>query len=58
MRALKWFLVILNYSQQDATLLGLFIFKDALHVSGGCSDHHQEHTTVHTASAVVNQYCR
>ena len=35
----------------------LFIFIDALHVSGGSSAHHQEHITVHTASGIVNQYC-
>jgi len=29
-----------NYSQQDATFLDLFIFTDALHVSGGLSAHH------------------
>jgi hypothetical protein len=44
-----------NYSQQDATFLDLFIFKDALHVSGGYSAHHQEHITVHTAPNIVNQ---
>jgi len=33
---------------------GLFISKDALHVSGGSSAHHQEHTTVQTASGIVN----
>jgi len=36
--------------------LNLFIFADALHVSGGSSAHHQEHITVHTASGIVNQY--
>jgi hypothetical protein len=46
-----------SYSQQDATFLHLFISKDVLHVSGGFSAHHQEHTTVHTASGNVNQYC-
>jgi hypothetical protein len=35
--------IIPNYSQQDATFLDLFIFTDALHVSGGSSTHHQEH---------------
>jgi hypothetical protein len=45
-----------NYSQQDATFLDLFIFTDALHVSGGSSAHHQEHITGHTASGFVNQY--
>ena len=30
--------------------LNLFIFTDALHVSGGSCAHHQEHTIVHTAS--------
>jgi hypothetical protein len=49
--------IIPNYSQQDATFLGLFIFTDALLVSGGFSAHHQEHITVHTASGIVNQYC-
>jgi hypothetical protein len=33
--------------------LNLFIFTDALHVSGGSSVHHQEHKTVHTASGIV-----
>jgi len=37
--------------------LNLFTFTDALHVSGGSSVHHQEHTTIHTASGIVNQYC-
>jgi len=34
--------------------LNLFIFTDALHVSGGSSAHHQEHITVlvHTAATV------
>jgi len=49
--------IILNYSQQDAILLDIFIFTNALHVSGGSSAHHQEHITVHTASGIVNQYC-
>jgi hypothetical protein len=38
-------------------LIDLFIFTDALRVSGGSSAHHQEHTTVHTASSIANQYC-
>jgi hypothetical protein len=46
-----------NYNQQDATFLNLFIYTDALHVSGGSSAHHQEQTTVHTASGIVNHYC-
>jgi hypothetical protein len=46
--------IIPYYSQQDATFLDLFISKDALRVSGGSSAHHQEHTTVHTASGIVN----
>jgi len=46
-------LPIPNFSQQDATFLDLFIFANALHVSGGSSAHHQEHTTVHTASGIV-----
>jgi len=49
--------IIPNYSQQDATFLDLFIFTNALHVSGGSSTHHQEHKTVHTAAGIVNQYC-
>jgi hypothetical protein len=49
--------IIPNYSQQNATFLDLFIFTNALHVSGGSSAHHQEHTTVQTASGIVNQYC-
>jgi hypothetical protein len=49
--------IITNYNQQDATFLDLFIFTDAVHVSGGSSAHHQEHITVHTASSIVNQYC-
>jgi hypothetical protein len=46
-----------NYSKQDATFLDLFISTDALHVSGGSSAHYEEHTTVHTASGIVNKYC-
>jgi hypothetical protein len=49
--------IIPSYSQQDATFFDASISKDALHVSGGSSAHHQEHTTVHTASGIVNQYC-
>jgi hypothetical protein len=45
--------IITNYNQQDATFLDLFIFTDALHVSGRSSAHHQEHITVHTASGIV-----
>jgi len=37
--------------------LNLFIFTDAVHVSGGSSAHHQEHINVHTASDIVNQHC-
>jgi hypothetical protein len=32
--------VIPYYSQQDATFLDLFIFTEALQVSGGSSAHH------------------
>jgi hypothetical protein len=46
-----------NYSQQDATFLDLFIFTEALYVSGSSSAHHQELITVHTALGIVNQYC-
>jgi len=49
--------IIPNYSQQEATFLDLFISKDALHVSGGSPAHHQENTTVQTASGIGNQYC-
>jgi len=49
--------IIPNYSQQDAMFLYLFIFTDALHVSGSSSDHHQEHIPVYTASGIVNLYC-
>jgi hypothetical protein len=49
--------IIPNYSQQDTTFLDIFIFTNALHVSGGFSAHHQEYITVHTASGIVNQYC-
>jgi len=48
--------IIPNDSQQDATFIDLFIFTDALHVSGGFPAHHQEHITVNTASGIVNQY--
>jgi len=51
------FVQIPNYSQQDATFPDLFTVTDAVHVSGGSSAHHQEHTTVHTDSSIVNQYC-
>jgi hypothetical protein len=40
-----------NYSQQDATFLDLFIFIDALYVSGGSSARHQEHKII---SGIVN----
>jgi len=49
--------IITNYSQQVAGFFYLFIFTDALHVSGGFSAHHQEQITVHTASGIANQYC-
>jgi hypothetical protein len=51
-------LVIPNYSQQDATFLGLFNFKDALHVSGGSFAHHQEHIIVHTWAEEPPETCR
>jgi hypothetical protein len=53
----KKLVLIPNYSQQDATILDLFIFTDTLHVSNGSSTHHQEHITVQTASGIVNKYC-
>jgi len=43
-----------NYGQQETTFLDLFVFINAVHVSGGFSAHHQGHTTVHTASGIVN----
>jgi len=49
--------IITSYSQQYAMFLESFVSKDALHVSGGSSAHHQEHTTVQTASGIVDQYC-
>jgi hypothetical protein len=49
--------VISNYIQQDSTYLDLFIFTDAVHVSGGFFAHHQEHISVNTASGIFNQYC-
>jgi hypothetical protein len=48
--------IIPSYSQQDATFLDLFISKDDLRVPRGSSANHQEHTTVQTASGIVNQY--
>jgi hypothetical protein len=45
--------IIPNYSQQNTTFLDL-LFLDALNVSGGFSVYHQEHTTVETASGIVN----
>jgi len=48
------YMMVPNYSQQDSTFLDLFIFTDAVHVSGGSSAHHQEHLTVHTASGIAN----
>jgi hypothetical protein len=41
--------LIPNYSQQNATVLDLFIFTDDLHVIGASSAHNQEHITFHTA---------
>jgi len=49
--------IILNYSQQAATIFLFIYFYRILHVSGGSSAHHQEHITAHTASGIVNQYC-
>jgi len=49
-----YFQITANKTQR---FIYLFIFTDALHVSGGSSAHHQEHITVHTASGIVNQYC-
>jgi hypothetical protein len=46
--------IIPNYSQQDATFLYLFISTDAVHVSGGSSAQHLEHTTVHTTSGSIS----
>jgi 5-deoxy-D-glucuronate isomerase len=48
--------IIPNYSQHVANFLDLFIFTNAVHVSGSYSAHHQEHTSVHTDSGIVNQY--
>jgi hypothetical protein len=38
----KYFLCILIYIQQDATLHSLFYLETALHVSGGTTTQHQE----------------
>jgi hypothetical protein len=46
--------IIPNYNQKYPTFLELFIYTNALHVSGCSSAHHQEHITVHTASGIVN----
>jgi hypothetical protein len=35
-------IIILIYTQQDATLHSLFYLETALHVSGGNTTHHQE----------------
>jgi hypothetical protein len=43
-----------NYSQQDATVLDLFIFTDALHVSGGSSAHHQENIQLYLQLQVLS----
>ena len=43
-----YFFINPNYSQQDATFIDLFIFTDALHVSGGSSAHHQEHNCTYS----------
>ena len=39
--------LIWTYIQQDVTLHGLFYLEIALHVSGGISTHHHEHTQVY-----------
>ena len=49
------FSIFLNNNPQDATFHDLFISTDAVHVSGGSPAHNQEHTTVHTASGIVNR---
>jgi len=38
----------------SCNVIYLFISTDALHVSGGSSANHQEHTIVHTALGIVN----
>jgi len=40
--------IISNYSQQDAAFLYLFIFTNAVHVSGRSSAHHQEHNCTYS----------
>jgi len=45
------------HGQKNIKFIDLFIFTNAVHVSGGSYTHHQEHITVHTASVIVNQYC-
>jgi len=49
--------IITNYYHKNATFLSVFISTDVLHVSGGSSTQHQENTTVHTDSGIVNQHC-
>ena len=41
------------YIQQDATLHSLFISGIALHVSGGTSTHHQQHTQLYLQHLVL-----
>jgi hypothetical protein len=44
--------IIPSYSQQDATFLYSYISTGSVHVSGRSFAHHQEHTTVQTASGM------
>jgi hypothetical protein len=59
--------IILIYIQQDATLHGLFYLETAPHVSGGTTNHHQEHkqfylqhlvfvTTLLLPAAIVEEF--
>jgi len=44
--------MLIKFSYELLFLTNLFIFTDAVHVSGGSSAHRQEHITVHTAATV------
>jgi hypothetical protein len=45
---------MINDNQQDATILDFIYLYSSLHVLDDSFAHHQEHTTVPTASGVVN----
>ena len=43
--------LITNYSQQDATFLDLFIFTDALYVSGGATVEEKAQSAIYSTVA-------